>query len=74
MRLSLNNAKEYLETPPVKYHTLDDLQFGRETGNLLHKFIRRAPRKEEVRMGLAATSDMTTLTGMQAYQMTQSDG
>ena len=58
---------------PVEYHTLDDLQFGRETGNLLPKFIRRAPRTEDVRMGLKSVSDMNTLTGMQAYQLAQRD-
>ena len=48
---------------PVEYHTLDDLQFGQETGNLLPKFILRKPRPEEVRQAMEGICEQNTVTG-----------
>ena len=57
---------------PVEYHTLDDLQFGRETSNLLPKFIRRSPRTEEMRAIVNEVLDQYIPAGERAYLLAQS--
>jgi len=52
---------------PVEYHTLDDLQYGQETTNLLPKFIRRTPRADELRNIMTQMHGSHQLTGSQAH-------